>query len=122
MNKKPPQIPSHVLQYMDEQRREQRAFNSLALVKGNLRDTTKTALNALDKLHQRGVQLNMAEDLGEELVHSSNIFLLEARPWWKRILFCQCLPDWWFDACKRNKRKKNEEEKPTPKYEINFVE
>lgn len=120
MNKKPPRIPSHVLQYMEEQRREQQMFNSIALVKGNLRDTTQTALHALDQLHQRSVQLDMTEELGEDLVHTSHLFLLETRPWWKRILYCQCLPAWWFDACKR--RKKKEDGKKSPKYEINFVE
>lgn len=117
MSKKSPpsKIPSHVLQYMDEQRREQRAFNSLAVIKGNLRDTTKTALHALDQLHQRGTQLNMTEEMGDELAHTSRIFLLEMRPWWKRLLYCDCLPRWWFDCKKKQEEKISE-------FEIHFLE
>jgi len=119
MKKKPP-IPSHVLQYLDDQRRQQRAFNSLAVIKGNLRDTTQTAIHALDQLHQRGTQLDDTEIMGEELVHTSRIFLMEMRPWWKRLLCCDCLPHWWFDSCKRPKTKVDVDE--APEFEIQFLE
>ena len=90
-------IPPEVQEFFVQQQRDQRFFETTALAKKNLRQTTATALGVLDKLHQRGVQLETTQEVAETLETSSRVFLLQMpRPLWKRLMFCECLPQWWF--------------------------
>lgn len=84
--------------------RIQRSFNSLAVVQSNLRQTTASALSALEKIAQRGEKLEDIEKDGSLLEETSRVFASRTMPWWKRLFQCHCLPRWWF------KKQKTEEE------------
>lgn len=78
------------------QQREQRNHVHVAMAGKNVRETKTLALQFFDKLQMRGQTLDATEATAVSLEQSSKLFLLEARPWWKRLLYCQCIPKWWF--------------------------
>lgn len=87
--------PPEVRRYFEQQKREQQVYVNTAHIKKNLRETTIVAINAMDKLIQRGTQLEMVEEEAEQLQQTSKLFLVDTLPWWKFYLFCNCLPTWW---------------------------
>lgn len=88
------QLPPEIARFFEQQKREQRFFETSALVKKNVRQTTMAAIGVLDKLHQRGTQLETTEEMATALESSSREFLKESTPGWRRG-FLSCIPAWW---------------------------
>lgn len=94
MNKLPPDVA----RFFDEQKKEQQFFEKSALAQKNLRMTTITMYDAMDKLAQRGVAVQIVEDASDELLQSSREFLIKTEPWWK------CCPSWWCTPRRKPKK------------------
>ncbi len=83
-------------QELHEHRRTQQHYVTTAVVQQNVRVTTALAIGVLDKISQRGVQMDECTAKSEALLVSSQEFVVVALPWWRR-----CLPDWWFLTCRK---------------------
>jgi hypothetical protein len=63
----------------DYERRVQQNFVTTAMIQKNLRETTNGMIGNIEKVvHERGVQLQMVEETSEELMFSSEDFLLHS--------------------------------------------
>ena len=51
-------------------------------------------LDIIINITERGTNLNILKDRSNDLVESSESFLVKTRPWY-------CPPSWWFRCCKR---------------------
>jgi hypothetical protein len=87
-------LPPEIEHFFNQQKREQRFFETTALVKKNVRQTTIAAIGVLDRLHQRGTQIEATEEMAATLETSSREFLKESTPWWRKG-FLSCIPAWW---------------------------
>ncbi len=92
-------IPADVQKFFEEQQRQQRFYEKAAMAQRNLRQATSTLNDAFGKLSQRGILMNETEAVSEELLQSSQTFLIRVEPWWKYWLYCRCIPPWWFESC-----------------------
>jgi hypothetical protein len=86
-------LPQEVENFFNEQRREQKNLNTLALVNANLRDTVITMQSVVEKTNRRGTDLEMIEQESELLVESSKTFL-------KQTKYC----NWWWCWCCRHEK------------------
>ncbi len=95
-------LPPEIMRFFDEQKREQKFFEHAAVAQKNLRLTTVTLYDAMDKLGQRGVSIDMNEAASEQLMQSSHAFVKQTEPaWWRYWVFCKCIPEWWCTSRKK---------------------
>jgi hypothetical protein len=108
-------FPPEMNAFLNKERKQQTNFVMLAQAKQNVNQTTKRAISVMDNLINRGEQINKLEQQSDELLYSSNVFRLKTTPWWKRILNCECFPQWW---C----QKFNDNDNDNDNWRIDFVE
>jgi hypothetical protein len=77
-------------QELHEHRRTQQHYVTTAVVQQNVRVTTALAIGVLEKISQRGAQMDECATRSDVLLESSRAFVVRALPWWRR-----CWPDWW---------------------------
>ncbi len=65
-----------------------------ARIHGNIKETTRVALQVMDKIASRGLAMSEAEVLADELQESSRTFVVQVTPWWRRRP--PCWPRWWW--------------------------
>lgn len=86
----PPEIES----YFAQQRLEQQQLNKTAHVKKNLRETQTSMHNVMEKLIMRGHDLKIVEEDTQQLLDSSNAFLIQSnRMNWSCLW--SWVPGWW---------------------------
>lgn len=84
-------IPPEVDAYFAAQRKQQQQYVTTARIGKTLGETTRVALQVMDKIALRGVAMSESVVLAEDLQESSRTFVVQVLPWWRR-----CLPRWWW--------------------------
>jgi len=107
-------LPPEVERFFAEERRKQNTYATIAQTQRNLKETTVTMHQIMEKTSQRGIVLEEREEQAEELLESSDAFYIATMPGWKRYIYEMKMP-WWFHnlryyccCCRENKRKKHE--------------
>lgn len=89
-----PLLPQ-TLALFDAQRREQQHFVRTAEIQRTLRETQSTALRVLDRLADRGIELDRQAEQAEQVLASSAALAYDAetlrrsRSWWRWCCCCR---------------------------------
>jgi hypothetical protein len=81
-------FPPEMVRFLEDEQKKQQQYVIVGRIQGNVRETTRIAIHALDQMAQRGVAMNESEARAAELVHSSSLFVLQVTPWWRRCWWC----------------------------------
>ncbi len=92
----PQDMPLDTIKYLQMEERKQQQHVKVATATRNVKETVINMHSVMDKMADRGQQLEMVEDQVDDLMEQSQEFYHATLPGWKRYALSWVPPSWWF--------------------------
>lgn len=92
----PQDMPLDTIKYLQMEEHKQEQHVKVAKATRNVKETVISMHSVMDKIADRGHQLQMVEDQVDDLMEQSQDFYHATLPGWKRYALSWVPPKWWF--------------------------